>query len=267
MSPNAPPPPPLKRPQRNRGESLRKLVNEIGLAVIAPSMLSADFANLARDLATVRALGMPWIHLDVMDGHFVPNITFGPALVKSLRLSDPDALLDVHLMIDDPARYAEAFISAGADVITFHLEAPAVGEAKKALSLLERIHQLGAFAGISIKPKTPHNALEDELLRRADLILVMTVEPGFGGQALIPECLQKTAALRERFDRMKLNPGPVMQVDGGIDPATLGAAMARGAEVMVAGNAIFGGGPDRIGSRVATLCRTLANNAPTWEGP
>lgn len=205
---------------------------------IAPSLLSADFANLNGSLNAVRGAGCRWIHLDIMDGHFVPNLTFGPGVVESLRRVSPDYFFDVHLMVDDPKAYIKPFVQAGAQLITFHVEA--AGEESSAL--LRTIKRQGLQAGISVRPKTPITDIEPHL-DAADLVLVMTVEPGFGGQKLIPNTVNKVrdlALLREQRSLSYL-----IQVDGGINAQTAGLAVAAGSDVLVAGSAVFAGGTVR----------------------
>lgn len=201
---------------------------------VAPSILSADFAAMGRDLARCRRADARWIHVDVMDGHFVPNLTFGPPLVRSWRAAEPALFLDAHLMVENPMDFARAFREAGADSITIHAETT-----KDARRDLRAIRRLGAGAGISIKPRTPVKAIRD-CLDSADIVLVMTVEPGFGGQALIPSTLNKVRELdllrRSEGHRFRL------QVDGGINRSTIAMALAAGADSLVAGSAVFGEG-------------------------
>jgi ribulose-phosphate 3-epimerase len=193
---------------------------------VAPSILSADFARLAAQVEEVMAAGARVIHCDVMDGHFVPPITFGPIVVGALREALPsDAVLDVHLMIDRPERHVEEFVKAGADHVTFHVEATAHVD-----FTLNRIREAGATAGVALNPGT---ALE-ALALPADLALCMTVNPGWGGQPFIERSLERIATLRER-----IGDGPALEVDGGVDAKTAGPCAEAGATTFVAGSAIF----------------------------
>ena len=194
---------------------------------MAPSILSADFARLAEAVAVVERAGAELVHLDVMDGHFVPNITFGPPLVAALR-SATKLFFDVHLMIEEPLRYAEAFVKAGSNLLTFHIE---VDDHPR--RLIEHIRGLGAAVGVSLNPDTPAASVE-EILPDVDLVLVMSVWPGFGGQSFMPQVLPKIEELRRR-----LRPDQRLEVDGGIDPDTVASVVRAGADTLVAGSAVF----------------------------
>lgn len=198
---------------------------------IAPSILSADFARLAEAISAAEAGGADWIHVDVMDGHFVPNITIGPPVVAALRRVT-QLPLDVHLMIERPDSLLEAFANAGADYITVHQEA-----SPHLHRTVQRIRELGARPGVSINPATPLGAL-DEILPFVDMVLVMTVNPGFGGQQYIPTMTRKVADLRRRLDERGFW-GVELEVDGGVSPGTIGEIAGAGATVFVAGAAIF----------------------------
>lgn len=203
--------------------------------IAAPSLLSADFSRLADELAIVDP-ARDWVHCDVMDHHFVPNLTFGPIIVSAARKLTT-ATLDVHLMMDRPWLMVDEFRAAGADLITVHLEA-----CRETREVLRQIRATGAKAGLAIKPGTPFAAAAP-YLSDLDLFLVMTVEPGFGGQAFMPEMLEKVSAARDLRDRDRL--GFVIEVDGGIGEATAREARAAGADVFVAGNAVFRAGDPR----------------------
>ncbi|CAB1129190.1 ribulose-5-phosphate 3-epimerase [Candidatus Hydrogenisulfobacillus filiaventi] len=200
--------------------------------ILAPSILSADFARLGEEVREVVAGGAEWIHVDVMDGQFVPNITMGPLVVAALR-PVTDAPLDVHLMIVQPERYINDFAAAGADIITIHAEStPNVHRA------LQMIRQAGKQVGLALNPATPLNAVE-HVLDDIDMVLVMTVNPGFGGQAFIPAMVEKVRALRSLLDGRGLDRIRI-EVDGGINAETAGLTVEAGAEVLVAGSAVFG---------------------------
>lgn len=202
------------------------------MAKISPSILSADFANLERDIHDIEKNGADWVHVDVMDGLFVPNISIGIPVVQAIR-PVTRLPLDVHLMIDRPIRYVEAFIKAGADWLTIHIEAD---QPANNLACLEKIRQLGCKAAISLKPSTPAEAAIP-YLSLCDMVLVMTVEPGFGGQKFMADMMPKVKALRRMLDAV--NPGCLIEVDGGVDAATCTLCKESGAEVLVAGSAYF----------------------------
>ena len=202
------------------------------MAIVAPSVLSADFANLRRELDDMKAAGITWVHVDIMDGHFVPNISIGVPVVECMR-KVTDLTLDVHLMITQPIRFAETFCKAGADLVTVHLEADTP---EKIHETLARIRAMGVKAGISIKPGTPAEALEP-FLKEVDLILVMTVEPGFGGQKFMADMMPKLRTLRDRLQCV--NPECLLEVDGGIDSITAPIVKENGANVLVSGSAYF----------------------------
>jgi len=202
------------------------------MAIISPSILSADFVNLERDMNLLKATGAPWAHVDVMDGIFVPNITIGIPVVAALRKCT-DLVLDVHLMIDRPVRYVEDFVKAGADYVTIHVEAD---QPQNTLEALDKIHALGAKAGIVLKPRTPVEAAIP-YLEKCDMVLVMTVEPGFGGQSFMADQMPKVAQLREWLD--DVNPECLVEVDGGVDLKTAPVCKEAGAQVLVSGSAYF----------------------------
>lgn len=202
------------------------------MAKVAPSILAADFVNLERDIHDIENNGADWIHVDVMDGSFVPNFSFGLPALKAIR-DVTDMTLDVHLMIEKPIRYVERFVAAGADWLTIHIEADSQENTIKALQL---IRSMGCRAGISLKPGTKAEEAEP-YLPLCDLILVMTVQPGFGGQKFKEDMMPKLRSLRSRLD--EVNPGCILSVDGGVDRNTAPICKANGAGVLVTGSAYF----------------------------
>ena len=203
------------------------------MAILAPSILSCDYMNMQRDFAACKENGVKWLHVDVMDGIFVPNISFGMGLVKSMR-KVTDLVLDVHLMIDRPLRYVEQFCAAGADYLTIHVEADTPENTRQALL---KIRELGVKPGVVVKPNTPAEAIE-AYLPLVDMVLVMTVEPGFGGQKFMAHMMPKVKQLRAMLD--KVNPACHLEVDGGVDLNTVVECKENGADVFVAGSAYFG---------------------------
>ena len=202
------------------------------MAILAPSILAADPVNLQRDLTETANVGAKWLHVDIMDGSFVPNLSFGYSTVKGIR-GFSDLVLDVHLMIDRPIRYIEEFCKAGADILTIHVESDTAENTRKAL---EMIRSMGVKPGIVVKPNTPAEAIE-EYLPLVDLVLVMTVEPGFGGQKFMAHMMPKVKKLRQMLDAV--NPDCFLEVDGGVDLTTGDVCKENGANVLVAGSAFY----------------------------
>jgi len=200
------------------------------MVTVSPSILSADFSKLEEEIKSVEKAGAEWLHIDVMDGHFVPNITIGPPVVKSIR-KVTDMFFDVHLMIENPDKYVKPFADAGADGITFHIESNA-----DPMRTIEMIKNAGCKAGISLNPPTPIDRIRD-LISHVDLVLVMSVNPGFSGQKFIPDVVQKIEWLRKQID--KNNYKILIEVDGGVNKETGEIAKKAGADVLVAGNFVF----------------------------
>ena len=218
---------------------------------IAPSILSADFGRLADEVRSVCAAGADEIHVDVMDGRFVPNLTVGPPVVKALREAAGDVPLDVHLMIVEPEKYLEDFIAAGAAILTVHQEATV-----HLHRTVTRIRELGARAGVSLNPSTPVLALEP-IIGDVDRVLIMTVNPGFGGQKFIDSCLRKLEQVRGLLEH-RGRPGWDLEVDGGVTEDNAGRIVAAGANVLVAGAAVFGRGPNDRGRHAERIARIRA---------
>jgi len=219
------------------------------LTLIAPSILSADFGRLADDVKAAEAAGADWIHVDVMDGHFVPNITIGPLVADAVRKAT-DLPVDVHLMIESPERYLEDFVKAGANRITVHQET-----CPHLHRTLQQIRELGALPGVALNPSTPVSTLQD-VIPYVELVLIMTVNPGFGGQAFIPTSSEKIRATRELLKGAGRRDLP-LQVDGGVGPQTASTVVNAGANVLVAGSAVFGH-PGGVGEGVRSLRASIS---------
>lgn len=221
--------------------------------ILSPSMLSADFWKLGEQIQELEKAGVPWLHIDVMDGLFVPSISYGMPVIASIR-KGTNMFFDVHLMIEKPERYIEEFANSGADLINFHLEATEQVEETIAL-----IRKEGKKVGITIKPNTPAKAVEP-YLHLVDMVLVMTVEPGFGGQKLIPECVGKVTEIREMVNQKGLSVD--IEVDGGITTENVESALAAGANIIVAGSAVF---KDDISVNVKNFMEKLSDEMGTGK--
>lgn len=215
------------------------------LPVIAPSILAADYTRLQQQIQACTDGGATWLHCDIMDGHFVPNISFGPMIVEAAARCAPDALIDVHLMIEKPGDYIEQFVAAGASLISFHIETE-----PHAHRVIQAIRAAGIQAGIAINPATSLTLLED-VLPEVDMVVIMSVNPGFGGQKFIDSSLEKIRRLAEIRDRMETD--FLIQVDGGVGPGNIGKIAAAGADILVAGNSVFSA--EDITGRVKELAK------------
>lgn len=234
------------RPRKRGARSFRFPIP--GEVIIAPSLLAANFAELEQALRQVRRARCEWVHLDIMDGHFVPNLTFGPCVVEDVHRAMPNMFFDAHLMVEHPEAYVSSFAKAGVQLLTIHQEScPEIER------VIRTIKKAGLKVGVSIKPKTALGKLE-RILDRIDLVLIMTVEPGFGGQALIPSALSKVRRLN--LVRKAESHRFLIQVDGGIDTSTAPLAVAAGAEVLVAGTAVFENG--RVSENIQALRSSIS---------
>ncbi len=217
--------------------------------LVAPSVLAADFGRLADEIAAVVEGGADWIHVDVMDGHFVPNLTFGAEMIRTARRVT-DRPIDVHLMVERPEQYFEEYVEAGATHLTIHLEAT-----RHLHRHLQRIRELGAKSGAAVNPGTPLSAV-DEVWEAIDILLVMSVNPGWAGQAFIPATLGKLRAARARIENLGTESRPLLEVDGGIDTENAASVAAAGADVLVSGSGVYGGDDPAEGTRALRAAAT-----------
>ncbi len=236
----------MNSPASVLSDRLDKEVRKMAELIIAPSVLSMDYTKMLEQVRALERSRAKWIHYDVMDGHFVPNLSFGPDILKQFRKST-DLFLDVHLMVSDPAYFARVFKDAGADLIVFHVEA-LDNDPKKVSALLKEIHDMGIQAGFSLKPDTDPAPFLN-LVKEADLVLIMSVYPGYGGQSFIPDVLEKVRAFDKA--RKELNPACRIEIDGGINAETAKEAKAAGVDTLVAGSYVF---KNDIESAVESLC-------------